>query len=384
MAWVLLAVALILAFLNGANDNMKGVATLYGAGVFSRRKALLLATVSTGLGSLASIYLAPGLLRAFSAKGLVPQESLTPAFLAAAALAAGGAVLLATRFGFPVSTTHALLGGLAGAGFVAAGPALNLGALGATFVLPLLLSPLLAIVLAGGMYVAGRWTRRRLGIEAATCVCVGKTWVPMSVAPRGVPSSATFARIGATSGAVAAPGGTRLAVFVDESAEACWRRYVGAVAGVSAHRLVTAAHVTSAGVVGFARALNDTPKILGLLAGVSFISPAAGGIALGAAMAAGGLLASRRVAETLGKNVTAMNEGQGFAGNLATSILVAGASGLGLPVSTTHVAAGGLFGIGSVTGDLRWKTAGSILAAWITTLPLAAALGATGMWVLRR
>src|SRR5207247_2833384 len=130
-----------------ANDNMKGVATLYGSGVLSRRKALLLATISTGLGSLASIVLAPGLVKAFSAGELIPKEALTPAFLAAAGLAAGGAVLLATRFGFPVSTTHALLGGLAGAGYVAAGPALNLGALGVAFALPLLLSPLLALLL---------------------------------------------------------------------------------------------------------------------------------------------------------------------------------------------------------------------------------------------
>ncbi|MBI3447369.1 MAG: inorganic phosphate transporter [Acidobacteria bacterium] len=346
---------------------MKGVATLYGAGVLSYRRALALATVSTLLGSLASIFLASGLVSAFSTRGLVPQAALTPAFLAAAGLAAGATVLLATRFGFPVSTTHALLGGLAGAGFVVAGSALNLGALGATFILPLVASPLLAIVLASGIYVAGRGSRRRLGVEAATCVCVGEEWLPVA----------------ATAGAMSRAAGGRLAVLVDSSAEECRRRYVGSFAGVSAQSVVTAGHVTSAAVVGFARGLNDTPKVLGLVVGASVLGPGAGAVAVAAAMAAGGLFGARRVAETLAKKVTPMNEGQGLAGNLSTSILVVGASRLGLPVSTTHVATGGIFGIGAASGEMRWRMAGAVVLAWVTTLPLAALLGAAAMAVLR-
>jgi len=370
MIALVVAAALFVAFVNGANDTMKGVATLYGSGVLGYRRALALATISTLLGSLASITLASGLVAAFSAKGLVPEHLLTPSFLAAAAIAAGLTVLLATRLGFPVSTTHALIGGIAGAGFVAAGSELNLTGLGSSFVVPLLLSPILAVVLAGGTYLAGRWTRGRLGIEAASCVCVGTEWVPVAAASPSVDAGVV-------------PGIGKLTLLVGSSGEVCERRYVGTVAGVSAHTVVTAAHLTSAGLVGFARGLNDTPKIVGLVAGASALSPAAGAAAIAAAMTIGGLVGARRVAETLARKVTPINEGQGLAGNLATSLLVAGASSFGLPVSTTHVATGGIFGIGAAAGELRWKMAGAILLAWVTTLPLAAALGAAAMWVLR-
>lgn len=121
MALLVAVGALLLAFINGANDNMKGVATLYGSGAFPYRRALALASVATGLGGLASAALSMRLVHAFSAKGLIPDALLTEGVLAAVALAATGAVLVATRLGLPVSTTHALLGALFGAGLIAAG-----------------------------------------------------------------------------------------------------------------------------------------------------------------------------------------------------------------------------------------------------------------------
>ncbi len=71
------------------------------------------------------------------------------------------------------------------------------------------------------------------------------------------------------------------------------------------------------------------------------------------AMAVGGLLNARRVAETMSRRITRMSPGQGFAANLVTSLLVAGTARLGLPVSTTHVSVGSLFGIGVVSGTAR-------------------------------
>ena len=61
---------------------------------------------------------------------------------------------------------------------------------------------------------------------------------------------------------------------------------------------------------------------------------------------------------------------------------VIGASMLGVPVSTTHVSCGALFGIGSVTRQGHWKMMGTILGAWVTTLPLGAVLGAVSFWVV--
>jgi PiT family inorganic phosphate transporter len=80
--------------------------------------------------------------------------------------------------------------------------------------------------------------------------------------------------------------------------------------------------------------------------------------------------------------ITGLNETQGFAANLVTSLLVLTASKLGLPVSTTHVACGSLFGIGAATGGGRRNTIVTILGAWLVTLPAAAATAGLVHWVL--
>src|SRR5438045_1048342 len=111
---ILLAV-LCLAYANGANDNFKGVATLFGSGTANYRRALAWATITTLLGSLTAVFLAEKLLKNFSGRGLVDNElAAHPDFVAAVGLAAGLTVLLATRIGMPISTTHSLVGGLVG------------------------------------------------------------------------------------------------------------------------------------------------------------------------------------------------------------------------------------------------------------------------------
>ena len=104
---------------------------------------------------------------------------------------------------------------------------------------------------------------------------------------------------------------------------------------------------------------------------------------IGVVIGVGGVLSVRRIAETMSKKITPMNHGQGFTANLITGLIVVGASRFGLPVSTTHVSCGSLFGIGTVTRRGNWKTIGTILAAWVTTLPLGAALGAAAFWLIR-
>jgi len=113
MILLLVLAALILAYANGANDNFKATATAYGAGVLGYAKARRLATFAQIAGSLASVILADSLIAAFGGKGLVPNEVVgDPRFIVAVAASAAATVLLATRVGLPISTTHALVGGL--------------------------------------------------------------------------------------------------------------------------------------------------------------------------------------------------------------------------------------------------------------------------------
>ena len=124
----------------------------------------------------------------------------------------------------------------------------------------------------------------------------------------------------------------------------------------------------------FARGLNDTPKIVALLvagAGAGMSTQNAM-LCVGVAMAVGGLLSAKRVAKTMSKGIVTMNHGQGFTANLVTAFMVIVASRFGVPVSTTHVSCGSLFGLGAVTGGARWGMIRNILLAWVATLPIAA------------
>ena len=100
-------------------------------------------------------------------------------------------------------------------------------------------------------------------------------------------------------------------------------------------------------------------------------------------MAVGGLLNARKVAITMSQRITPMNHGQGFTANLVTSFLVTAASRFGVPVSTTHVSCGSLFGIGAVGGSARWPVIRNIILSWLITLPLAGLLSAGLAWVIR-
>ena len=362
MERILIAACVALAFANGANDNIKGVATLFGSAQLSYRSAVALATVSQLIGSLGSLVIAGALVKAFSGKGLVPPEMFSTAMLAAVALGAAITVAVATRSGLPISTTHAIVGGLVGAGAVAAGSALELGALGKAFVLPLAVGPLLAVALAWSLARGGTATGSALGLGLKDCICVDARLAPAM----SEPGTAAFAA-------------STLDVEVAPAAD-CRAHDERRLLGVEVASLLRVGHLLSAATVGIARGLNDTPKILGLMVGAAVVEPLAGAVVLGVAMAIGGLVAARCVADTLAHRITPMRDGPSFAANLTTSMLVASASRLGLPVSTTHVSTGGIFGIGASDRTLDPRTTTEILGAWLGTLPLSAALGAAFAW----
>ncbi|MBI2495092.1 MAG: inorganic phosphate transporter [Candidatus Omnitrophica bacterium] len=349
--------------------GIKGVATLFGSRTTDYRKALWWATLTTFAGSCAALALSGGLVKAFSGKGLVP-DLLThdPQFLLAVGLGAALTVMLATFTGVPISTTHALTGGLVGAGLAAVGT-VNAGKLGQSFFVPLAVSPFMSFAATALLYPVLRFTRQSLGIERQMCLCVDGG-VPQAVAVR--PDGTAVLRA------------TGISLSVGQL-QACTERYAGRIIGIDAQRILDRLHFLSAGAVSFARGLNDTPKIVALLiAARAFRVPLSSGlIAIGLAMAVGGLLNARRVATTMSERITPMNHGQGFTANLVTAALVTVASQWGLPVSTTHVSCGSLFGLGAVTGRGRWTTIRSIVLSWVVTLPVAACFAAVICFFLR-
>ena len=367
-ALIFLAVA-FLAYSNGANDNFKGVASLFGSRTCGYRTAISWATVATLAGSVAALFLAQTLLKKFSGKGLVPDALIaSPQFVLAVALGAGATVILATLLGFPISTTHGLTGALVGAGLAASAGAVNFAMLGKAFVMPLVLSPLLAVATGGAIYVVFRFARLRLGVTKEMCVCAG---VEQLVLPLPQPN-----------GVFAAQTLPTISVAVNNPS-ACAQRYTGSVLGMNAGHLLDSLHFLSAGAVSFARGLNDTPKISALLLVASAFDIRWGLVAVAIAIGVGGLLNARRVAETMSHKITSMNAGQGFAANLSTALLVTTASVHGLPVSTTHVSVGSLLGMGIVTGQTKWKPVFGVLASWVVTLPCAALLSGAAYWLVR-
>jgi len=305
---LLFLAVLFVAFTNGANANFKGVASLYGSGTTTLRGALYWGTATTFAGSLAAVFVAGGLLAKFSGRGIVPDTLVaSPVFLSAVALGAALTSFLATRFGFPVSTTHALVGALLGAGLAGSGAEVKFAAQEKNFIYPLFSWPLVAAVLGGAAYLLLR-------------------------ALRLAPDHRT--------------------------------------------RTLDVLHYLSAGAASFTRGLNDTPKMTALLLAVPALDVRWSYLIVAVTIAAGGLIDAYRVAETLGKKVTAMNPGQGFAASLVTAGLVTTASLHSLPVSTTHVSVGSLLGMGVVTRQAKWRTVGEIVLAWVSTVPCGALLAA--------
>jgi PiT family inorganic phosphate transporter len=366
---LLFIAACFLAYSNGANDNFKGVATLFGSGTTNYKRAITWATVTTFAGSIAAIFLAGTLVKNFSGKGLVPDALIqTPEFAISIALGAAVTVLLATKIGMPISTTHSLVGALFGSGVVAVGASFNFAKLGGTFLMPLIVSPFMAAVVSFIVYIIFRKLRVQIGVTKETCICIGNEYKPIAVAVT-------------TEGTSILEQEAHQSIVL-KNREDCVERYQGKFIGISSQKILDTAHFISAGIVSFARGLNDTPKIVGLLIVINTLDIKWGMLAVALTMAIGGLLNAKKVGELMSKKITPMNSGQGFTANLITGLLVTTASIHGMPVSTTHVSVGSIFGIGTVTKKANIKVVGNILLSWLLTLPIAAFFSALFYWLL--
>ena len=362
MTVLFIVAAAWLAFANGSNDNFKGVATLWGSGMIGFGAARSLAAAATLLGSLTTAWLGAALVASFTGRGLVDAPTLqAPPFLTSVVIGAATCVLIASRCGLPVSTTHSIVGALAGAALTSPSR-LAIERLMGAFVLPLVWVPVVAILLTVVVRRGLSGARERFGIRKDLCVCIGKEVVAC------IPRGGSAAEMGAAL--------ERVRLTVGPQAE-CRVRYSGRVLGITAERIVALGHVASAVAVSFARGVQDTAKMTGLVVGGAAaglvpdfgIHAVASGVGL--CVALGGTIGVRRVATTLSHRLTPIEMGEGFAANLVTSGLVIGASQAGMPVSTTHCATGSIFGVGVQRHGLDRRIGSHVVAAWIFTLPMA-------------
>ncbi|MGH7250818.1 MAG: inorganic phosphate transporter, partial [Nitrospiraceae bacterium] len=280
-------------------------------------------------------------------------------------------VLIASRTGLPVSTTHALVGAVVGAGLVAfGGRGLIWPAIVGKIAVPLLVSPVLALSLS---VLVHRATRALAGRWEGTCLCL----LPTSRALVTIDAQgATHTLFQATS------FGRPVAAVPAECTRADLR---GLTVGLDT------IHWLSSGLASLARGTNDAPKIFAMLllgsgvaswSSVHLQAAAFAGVAL--AMGLGSYWGGLRVTEVLAERVTRMDHVEGLSANLTTSSLVLISATLGLPVSTTHVSSSAIIGIGLLKGieAVRWTTVRNMVLAWVITLPAAAVLACLAYLVL--
>lgn len=348
-----LLLTLGLAAANGANDVSKGVATLAGAGVARYRTAILWGTGSTFVGAIASAAFAERISLLFS-RGIVAVPP-TPVFALAVLVGATAWVCFATATRLPVSTTHAIVGALIGAGLELSPGAVNWAVILTNVAGPLLLSVGIAYL---GSFVLG-WVP--FGRVECTCVDLAGQLRLIEGAGQAM----------AVSAGLMLP---MLAVRTGTNTE-CSMHGAGRV-----RLTLSGAHWLTSGGTSLARGLNDTPKIVAI--GTFALVPSGGDAdwlvgAVAAAMGFGALVAGMRVARSLGEKVVRMDHLEGFRANLATAFLVGAGANLGLPMSTTHVATGAIMGLARKDiSRLNRRTLRDFVIAWTLT-PLAAGLVST-------
>lgn len=237
MIYILLFItACFLAYSNGANDNFKGVATLFGSRTTNYKKEIGWATITTALGSISAIFLAEELVKNFSGKGLVPNELiLLPSFAIAIALGAAITVFTATKIGMPISTTHSLVGALFGSGVMAVGSAFNFDKLGSAFLIPLIVSPLMAAIGSYILYLIFKYFRTLFKINKQS--------------EAAIYTNPDIARMQ-----------MNIATVLDNNSLAYKNTevdiYTGKLFGISAQKILDTLHYISSGVVSFARGLK--------------------------------------------------------------------------------------------------------------------------------
>ncbi|QBX35782.1 inorganic phosphate transporter [Paracoccus liaowanqingii] len=410
-----LVVAAWLGIAIGANDVANSLGPAFGAGAIRLLPGLALVAVAGITGAV----LAGGAVSARLAQGIVElgdvaQGARAPMVMVAALIGAASWITLATAGSLPVSTSHSIVGGIAGAGALAFGPGSVAWGTVAMIASVWVATPILSGALAGALLIL----LRRKVVDAADRAQGAQRWLPplvglMSGAFAGyvmillqgsAMATAAVTLVLGLGGLLVTRQGVRRELARDPDKPAT-------------RRLLRPAVLLAVAILGFAHGANDVGNIAGPLSVILQGQSVAPGLSLGPgvvpvlvlvcgglAIATGTLLFGRRVVHMVGSGITRLNAWRAFCVSLATAIVVMGASGLGLPVSTTHVAVGGVFGVGFAREwlDHRRETRAealpaeetrrrilvrrshvvTITAAWLVTLPITASLGALACLLL--
>ena len=328
---LVIALALFFDFTNGFHDTANAMATPIATGALKPRTAVALAAILNLIGALLSTEVAKTV-----SGGIIHEDRISADFFPFVIFAGLiGAIfwnMLTWLLGLPSSSSHALFGGLLGATIVGVGyTAVNAGGVLSKIILPAVLSPLTAAIVAFvATKIAYRMTRRY----------------------DGKPNGRDGFRRGQifTSSLVALAHGTNDA-----------QKTMG---------IITLLLIT----VGWQSAAHHEPQLWVVLT-------CAITIALGTYM--GGW----RIIRTLGKGLTEVRPAQGFAAETSTGATILVSSALGFALSTTQVASGSVIGsgLGRRGSTVKWSTAGKIVSGWLLTLPAAGLVGALAtlviMWV---
>lgn len=401
VVWLGAGLALYMAWAIGANDVANAMGTSVGSGALTVPLAILVA----GVLEFGGAFLAGGHVTDTIRKGILDTEAFagspelfTYAMLAALA-AAGTWLVVASRFGWPVSTTHSIVGSIVGVGAVAMGPeTVNWGKV-TQIVLSWVTSPALGGALAFVIFQITRRTildredpmaqARRVGPFFVFWVFFTLSLVTLFKGLKNLKLDFSLgealllsAAIGLASAVVGAWVLRRVKGEAEEAtAGGGWFRFAGV------ERIFAVLQILTACAVAFAHGSNDVANSIGPLAAV--VNTATTGLVGGKAPLAPWMLAlggfgiviglatyGYRVMETVGKKITELTPSRGFAAELAAATTIVVASRAGIPVSTTHILVGSVLGVGLARGigALDLRVVGRIILSWVATLPTGAAL----------
>lgn len=398
---------LFMAWGIGANDVANAMATSVGSGAITIKQAIIIAAIFEFTGAV----LAGGQVTATIRKGIIDVSTLssTPELLVygmlAALLAAGIWLLIASRLGWPVSTTHSIVGAIIGFAIVGIGmDAVKWGKVG-SIVLSWVASPLIAGVIAYSIFTSVQ----RLILNTPDPLKNARRYVPIYIFIAGfmialVTLLKGLKHIGLDlsveqSYMVAVACGViimLMGIFMirrikfDPAADRDFH-YTNVEKIFAILMLVTAC------AMAFAHGSNDVANAVGPVAAVISIVNSGGELAQtsplpvwvlllgGGGIVMGLMMYGYRVIATVGKNITELTPSRGFSAELAAATTVVMASGTGIPISTTHTLVGAVLGVGMARGiaALDLRVVRTIFMSWIITLPAGAALSILFFFMLK-